>query len=39
VIVDARRTLCVRRFTSNLPGDFGLRATMGRLPEPDKAAR
>jgi hypothetical protein len=39
VIVDARRTLGVRRFTSNLPGDFGLRATMGRLPEPDKAAR
>jgi hypothetical protein len=39
VIVDARRTLGVRRFTSNLPGDFGLRATMGRLPEPDKVAR
>jgi hypothetical protein len=39
VIVDARRTLGVRRFTSNLPGDFGLRAIMGRLPEPDKAAR
>src|SRR5215211_358984 len=33
VIVDARRTLGVRRFTSNLPGDFGLRAAMGRLPE------
>ena len=39
VIVDASRTLGVRRFTSNLPGDFGLRAIMGRLPEPDKAAR
>ena len=39
VIVDASRTLGVRRFTSNLPGDFGLRAIMGRLPEPDKVAR
>ena len=39
VIVDARRTLGIRRFTSNLPGDFGLRAVMGRLPEPNKAAR
>ena len=36
VIVDARRTLGVRRFTSNLPADFGLRAVMGRLPEPTK---
>ena len=39
VIVDVRRTIGVRRFTSNLPGDFGLRTIMGRLPEPDKAAR
>src|ERR671911_682441 len=39
VIVDARRTFGVRRFTSNLPGDFGLRAIMGRLPEPNNAAR
>jgi hypothetical protein len=39
VIVDARRIFGVRRFTSNLPGDFGLRAIMGRLPEPDKAGR
>jgi hypothetical protein len=39
VILDARKTLGVRRFTSNLPGDFGLRAVMGRLPEPDKAVR
>ena len=38
VVVDARRILGVRHFTSNLPGDFGLRAIMGRLPEPDKAA-
>jgi hypothetical protein len=37
VVIDARRTLGVRRFTSDLPGDFGLRAVMGRLPE--KAAR
>jgi hypothetical protein len=39
VIIDARRTLGVRRFTSNLPGDFGLRSIMGRLPEPNEAAR
>ena len=39
VIVDAHRTFGVRRFSSNLPGDFGLRAIMGRLPEPDRAAR
>jgi hypothetical protein len=25
--------LGVRRFSSNLPKDFGLRAAMGRLPE------
>ena len=36
VIVDARRTLGIRCFTSNLPADFGLRAVMGRLPEPTK---
>ena len=39
VIVDARRILGIRSFTSNLPGDFGLRAVTGRLPEPDKAVR
>jgi hypothetical protein len=39
VIVDARRILGIRSFISNLPGDFGLRAIMGRLPEPDKVAR
>lgn len=33
VVIDARKTLGLRRFTSNLPGDFGLRAAMGRLPE------
>jgi hypothetical protein len=37
VVIDARKTLGVRRFTSDLPGDFGLRAVMGRLPE--KTAR
>ena len=31
--IDARKTLGIRRFTSDLPGDFGLRAVMGRLPE------
>jgi|SRR5215212_5595100 len=39
VVVDARTTLGIRRFTSDLPGDFGLRATMGRLPEPEKTPR
>jgi hypothetical protein len=38
VVLDARKTLGMRRFTSNLPGDFGLRAVMGRLPEPDQTA-
>ena len=32
VRLDARKTLGVRRFSSNLPKDFGLRAAMGRLP-------
>ncbi len=31
--LDASKTLGVRRFTSDLPGDFGLRAVMGYLPE------
>lgn len=31
--LDARKTLGVRRFSSDLPGDFGLRAVMGYLPE------
>jgi hypothetical protein len=39
VVLDARKTLGVRRFTSNLPGDFGLRAVMGRLPEPERTFR
>jgi hypothetical protein len=39
VVLGARKTFGVRRFTSNLPGDFGLRAVMGRLPEPDKTVR
>jgi hypothetical protein len=39
IVLDARTTLGVRRFTSNLPGDFGLRAIMGRLPKPEKTAR
>lgn len=37
VVLDARKTLGFRRFVSDLPGDFGLRAVMGRLPE--EAAR
>jgi hypothetical protein len=39
VSIDARKTLGFRRFFSDLPGDFGLRAVMGRLPEPEKVAR
>ena len=39
VVLDARKSFGVRRFTSDLPGDFGLRAVMGRLPEPQRAAR
>src|SRR5215210_5271974 len=31
--LDARKTFGIRRFTSDLPGDFGLRAIMGYLPE------
>ncbi len=38
VVLDARKSLGVRRFISNLPGDFGLRAIMGRLPEPERTA-
>ncbi len=39
VELDARKVLGFRRFTSNLPGDFGLRSAMGRLPEPDRSVR
>src|SRR5918998_256686 len=39
VVLDARKSFGVRRFTSNLPGDFGLRAVMGRLPEPERTSR
>ncbi len=39
VVLDARKSLGVRRFTSNLPGGFGLRAVMGRLPDPKRTAR
>jgi len=39
VIIDVRGTFGIRRFTSNLPGDFGLRSVMGCLPELNKAAR
>ena len=39
VVLDARKSLGVRRFISNLPSDFGLRAVMGRLPEPERTAR
>ena len=39
VRIDGRKTLGFRRFVSDLPGDFGLRAVMGRLPEPENTAR
>jgi hypothetical protein len=39
VVLDARKCFGVRRFTSNLPGDFGLRAVLGRLPEPESTTR
>lgn len=39
VVLDGRKLLGFRRFTSDLPGDFGLRAVMGRLPEPEKTPR
>ncbi len=34
VTIDCRRRAGFRRFVSDLPPDFGLRAVMGRLPEP-----
>jgi hypothetical protein len=37
VRLDARRVLGFRRFTSDLPGDFGLRSVMGRLPEMERS--
>ena len=39
VNLDAQKFLGVRRFTSGLPGDFGLRSIFGRLPEPDQTSR
>lgn len=39
VRIDGKKTLGLRRFTSDLPGDFGLRAVMGRLPAPGKTPR
>jgi hypothetical protein len=36
VSINGRKVLGLRSFTSDLPGDFGLRAIMGRLPEPDQ---
>ncbi len=36
VRLDGRKTFGFRRFTSDLPGDFGLRAVMGYLPEPPR---
>jgi hypothetical protein len=33
VRLDARKTLGIHRFSSDLPGDFGLRAVIGYLPE------
>lgn len=33
ITIDCRRRLGLRRFVSDLPTDFGLRASLGRLPE------
>ena len=35
ITVDCRRSLGMRRFTSDLPADFGLRSVFGRLPAPN----
>jgi hypothetical protein len=34
VVLDCRTLLGVRSFSSDLPTDFGLRASIGRLPSP-----
>jgi hypothetical protein len=34
VTIDCRRTLRMRRFSSDLPSDFGLRAVLGRADSP-----
>ena len=39
VVLDAHKRFGMRCFTSDLPGDFGLRAVMGRLPDPGRPAR
>ena len=39
IVLDGQKTFGIRRFTSNLPGDFGLRAVVGSLPDPDRTAR
>ena len=36
VVVDCRTVLGVRTFSSDLPTDFGLRASLGRLPGPPR---
>jgi len=35
--IDTRRTFGLRRFISNLPPDFGLRASLGRLPSGEES--
>ena len=37
VAIDCRRVLGLRRFVSDLPPDFGLRASLGRLPEEENS--
>jgi hypothetical protein len=34
ILIDCRKALGIRRFTHDLPADFGLRAVFGRLPAP-----
>jgi hypothetical protein len=39
ITLDARKLFGIRSFTTDLPGDFGLRSVFGRLPAEDRAAR
>ena len=39
VTIDCRRLVGMRRFVSDLPPDFGLRASLGRLPVSEAAPR
>lgn len=38
VTISGKKRFGVRWFRTDLPSDFGLRASMGRLPEPERTA-